>query len=117
MFVKSDGLPASKGMGYFIYCWDKPIEEGEHVWSGGTTGDSGPFGKIWYASKYALRSRGPNGDWDWRDPRDHQVFQLPWVDSSINYCVKGDIILMVYDPSNGTISFGDIYRTSAKGQW
>lgn len=108
MFVGVGGQVPGQGIGYFLYCWDR-------FYNGSISG--GPFLPIYHASYWALRSRGPDGVWNgYINPNNTGLgVQYPWYNTS--YCVDGDVTLLSYDPSNGTISRGDIYRTSKKGQY
>jgi prepilin-type N-terminal cleavage/methylation domain-containing protein len=105
-FVAPKGEPAGKGIGYFFYTWETFNVYGDNPWG---PSPRGPFSTFWQADYYALRSRGPNGDWDWSIGKEH--YQLPWVDGWQYGCNKGDLSFVLYDPTNGINSFGDIYRT------
>ncbi|MFB3896234.1 MAG: prepilin-type N-terminal cleavage/methylation domain-containing protein [bacterium] len=95
-FVGTGGSYSS-GLGYFLYTWDQ-FDTGDKT--------NGPFTDIYYASNWALRSKGPDGVWYTR--------QYPWLNTPS--CVEGDLSRAIYDPINGTNSSGDIYRTNKNGQ-
>lgn len=105
-FAVPGGEPAGKGMGYFIYTWETYNLYGDNPWG---TSPRGPFSEFWQADYYAIRSRGPNGNWDWDLGPEH--FQLPWVDAWQYGCIKGTLYYVLYNPTNGVTSYGDIYRT------
>ncbi|MFB3894915.1 MAG: prepilin-type N-terminal cleavage/methylation domain-containing protein [bacterium] len=98
------GKSVPSGAGYFLYCW-----ETFDTWAG----NGGPFLTIWHASYWALRSQGPDSVWNSYIPG--VGTQLPWYNRS--YCVNGDVTLLCYDPTNGLVSYGEIYYTSTKGQY
>lgn len=97
------GSSLSSGIGYFLYTWEK-FDTG--------SGNGGPYTNIYHASYWALRSKGTDGAWTYY--YNTGTIQYPWYNTT--GCVDGDITEVSYDPSNGTISRGDIYRTSKKGQ-
>lgn len=113
-FVGSGGQSAASGIGYFLYCWDKYSV----VRAIPGLDNSGPFNPIWHASYWGLRSRGTNGKWDGLvDPNNNAAgAAYPWYNIA-PFCIDGDVTLVSYDPTNGTISYGDIYRTSKRGQF
>jgi prepilin-type N-terminal cleavage/methylation domain-containing protein len=93
------------GRGYFLYCWE--------IFDNGSYNGGGPFQPIWHASYWALESAGPDGKFTiYIAPN---VYLEPWLNTS--YCVNGDVTRLSYDPTNGTISRGNIYYTSTKGQY
>ncbi len=110
-FVGLGGAAAEQGIGYYLYTWDKDCKAYAEIYHPGSEGP-GPFGLVWHASLWALCSRGPNGKWD-SSYDGYSV--LPYLDRS-PWSPNGDCSLGSYDPSNGTVSGGDIWRTSRQGQ-
>ncbi|MFB3896430.1 MAG: type II secretion system protein [bacterium] len=105
-FVGMGGASAAAGIGYFLYCWQQDYD---FV----TLTGGGPFRTIWHASYWALKSRGPDGRWN-GSIDGHSC--LPWYNNP-PWCINGDVFPTAYDPSNGTVSYGDIIRTSRHGQY
>ncbi|MFB3896243.1 MAG: prepilin-type N-terminal cleavage/methylation domain-containing protein [bacterium] len=112
-FVGIGGSAAGQGIGYFLYTWDTFAKTAAESWHSGTPGP-GPASLIWHASYWSLRSRGPNGKWDSAAPGGYTVWA--WWDRP-PYAPDGDVFLGAYDPSNGTVSGGDLWRTSKNGQY
>ncbi|MFB3896443.1 MAG: type II secretion system protein [bacterium] len=101
----------AQGVSYFLYTWQTflptTLPEG-----------GGPFlGNLWRASYWALRDRGPDRAWSGLlDPQNSGAGSVQAY-YNYSYCPDGDVTLLCYDPTNGTMSRGDIYRTSKKGQF
>jgi prepilin-type N-terminal cleavage/methylation domain-containing protein len=86
----------SIGVGYFLYCWN--------------TQTNTPFSNIFYAERWATNSPGPDQKYGGIPGSN-----VPWNSEVL----VGDDSLTwarAYDPSNGTVSTGDLYRTSLSGQ-
>jgi type II secretion system protein G len=103
------GGTVASGVSYFLYTWDR--------FQSATNSVGTPFTAIWHAGYWGLRDRGPDRTWNgYIDPNNTGLGnQQVWYDYP--YCIQGDVTLLSYDPSNGTISRGDIYRTSKRGQY
>jgi type II secretion system protein G len=103
------GGTVAAGIGYFLYTWDQFIS------TANPTG--GPFIALWHASYWGLRDRGPDRVWNgWIDPNNTGLGNQQ-VYYNYPYCIEGDVTLLSYDPTNGTVSRGEIYRTSKRGQY
>ena len=109
---------SAAGRGYFLYTFLRYLNVGEGTYNYAVNG-GGPFAKFYQANFYALRSMGPDNQWNsYIDPNNTGYgSQLPWINDPAQHCINGDVTLLCYDPSNGTVSRGDIYRTSQHGQY
>ena len=87
------------GVGYFMY-----------TWNGSNAAVGGPFNTFLFADHWALRSRGPDSDWTLGGGT------LPPYTSEATYGDDRGTLLRTYAPTNGTVSNGDIWRTSLSGQ-
>lgn len=98
------GADVAHGIGYFMYTWPEM-----NIYPGNV---------FWHAKYWALRSKGPDGQWNsYIDASDSSHYQNPWTDNASVGCIDGDVTLLTYEPSNGIISRGEIWRTGRKGQF
>ena len=88
-FLPRQQVSGSASNGYHIYTWQDQEPPG------------GPFANEMHHDKYAVRSPGPDREWTW--------IAMPWwryQESSAGF----------YDPTNGTISQGEIFGLSSSAK-
>jgi prepilin-type N-terminal cleavage/methylation domain-containing protein len=104
-YFSGHGAIVGYGIGYFMYTWDKFRTPADL--------SGGPFHDIYHASYWSLWSCGPYGKFVVGSAINANGI-YPYQDDPPKN-TEGDCHLIAYDPTNGTVSAGGVYRTSKQG--